>query len=122
MQYISTAIQPAARAQAFLHRRIKPRGSIEGERTKPNDTHKVYPDGADVAVRESVVRETQQQTRFAHAGIADQHQLEEVITAATQGKQRTGRKGGVSTTLIGSSLESHNMTNRKSGADSSISS
>lgn len=55
-------------------------------------THKVYPDGADVAVRESVVRETQQKARLAHAGIADQHQLEEVITAVTKDTTTTQRE------------------------------
>lgn len=55
-------------------------------RGEANDTHKVYPDGADVAVREGVVRETQQQARFAHSGIADKHELEEVIAGITQKK------------------------------------
>lgn len=45
-------------------------------------THKVHPDGGDVALGVRVVREPQEKTRFSHARVTDQQQLKQVITAA----------------------------------------
>jgi len=42
--------------------------------------YKVNSDGGDVALGVSVVSEPEQQARLAHAGVADQQQLEQVIT------------------------------------------
>jgi hypothetical protein len=44
-------------------------------------THEVYSDGADIALSVCVVSEPQQQTGFAHARVANQKQLEQVIAA-----------------------------------------
>lgn len=59
-------------------------------------THEVYADGADVAVRESVISETQQEARLAHARIPDKHELEQMVAAKTGSKATAGeaRHGG----------------------------
>ena len=44
-------------------------------------TYEVDADGGDVALLVRVVREAQQETRLADARVADQEQLEEVVTA-----------------------------------------
>ena len=46
----------------------------------PAFAHKVYPDGADVAVRESIICEAEQQARLANSRVTDQHQLKKVVT------------------------------------------
>lgn len=43
-------------------------------------THKVHPDGGDVALRVGVVGEPQQQTRLSHTRVSDQQQLKQVVT------------------------------------------
>ena len=47
-------------------------------------THEINADGTDVALCVCVVSETQQQARLADTGVADQKQLEKVITAGPQ--------------------------------------
>merc|ERR1719247_890841 len=43
----------------------------------------VHADGGDVAVREAVVREPQEEAGLAHPGVPEQHELEEVVVVAT---------------------------------------
>jgi hypothetical protein len=55
-------------------------------------THEVYSDGADIALSVCVVSEPQQQTGFAHARVANQKQLEQVIAACkTTSRQQQQR-------------------------------
>jgi len=51
----------------------------------------VDPDGGDVALRVRVVGEAQQQAGFAHAAVADEKQLEQIIVLR---RRRHGRHGG----------------------------
>ena len=54
-------------------------------------THEVYSDGADIALSVCVVSEPQQQTGFAHARVANQKQLEQVIAASKTSRQQQQR-------------------------------
>ena len=55
-------------------------------------TYKVYPDGADVAVREGIVREAKEQARLADPRVADQYQLEQVVTDRYEKRRGDERK------------------------------
>jgi hypothetical protein len=46
-------------------------------------TYEIDADSRDVALRIRVVSESEQQARFAYAGVADKQKLEEVIAADT---------------------------------------
>ena len=52
-------------------------------------THEVNADGADVALCVGVIRKPEQQTRLAYAGVANEEELEQVITATGEDKSHT---------------------------------
>lgn len=84
-----------------------------GKKNHTDRTHKVYPDGADVAVRERIVSETQQQARLAHAGIADQDKFEKVIAAQKKKRRDTrandSRQGGGRAAVSGAVVFCHSL-------------
>eukprot|EP01043_Picozoa_sp_COSAG02_P048413 COSAG02_NODE_4753_length_5022_cov_6.019907_1_plen_219_part_00 len=56
-------------------------------------THEVHPNGTDVALGVSIIGEPQQQARLAHAGVANQKQLEQVVAARIASASWRARDG-----------------------------
>mmetsp|Transcript_20605 Transcript_20605/g.53255 ORF Transcript_20605/g.53255 Transcript_20605/m.53255 type:complete len:308 (+) Transcript_20605:259-1182(+) len=74
------------RAEALLPRRI-PDLQLDGLAIELNRANfEVHADRADVRLRVRVVSEAQQQARLAHATVANQHQLEDVVILLRHGR------------------------------------